>query len=258
MQAASDGMSVTSRVGETAATTGDDASAGTGQTSTVPLDLPPSPAECDTWTQNCPEGQKCVSYGDEAWEGTTCVPVVPDPGQPGDPCVIFDHGLSGVDTCDAGSTCWFLYIGKGLEGRCISNCTGSPGEPACADPNGFCSWLSDNEFSPNLCFRTCNPLAPDCAGDDLCIPFEYPIDTFFCAPPGPGTAKPLGAMCDTSAADCEPGMFCGYTCDPGLLCCTAFCDLNAPVCPASTPQCLPWYAPGEAPPEFVNVGACWP
>ncbi len=66
--------------------------------------------ECDVWTQDCPEGQKCMPWandGNTTWNATKCSPVDPNPGQPGDSCISEDFGYSGVDDCDerwSGST----------------------------------------------------------------------------------------------------------------------------------------------------------
>jgi hypothetical protein len=45
------------------------------------------PSECDPFLQDCPEGEKCVSYASSggSWDANKCVPVLGD-GAAGEPC----------------------------------------------------------------------------------------------------------------------------------------------------------------------------
>ncbi len=79
---------------------------------------------CDPFAQDCSEGEKCVTNGDQACAGNKCVPVSGDQA-PGEPCIldpIFDH-----DDCDATSVCW--------EGVCRAFCEGTGDAPEC--PEGY-------------------------------------------------------------------------------------------------------------------------
>ncbi|MCY1061576.1 ribulose phosphate epimerase [Nannocystis sp. SCPEA4] len=223
------------------------------------LGLRCSQVECSVWQQNCPRGLKCVPYsadGDGAWDSLRCVPIAPDPGQPGQPCTVEGSAATGIDTCDLGVMCWDVDADT-LSGTCVAMCEGSPREPVCADPATACA--SGNDGVLNVCLPACDPLAQDCAADELCIAFG---DDFTCNPDGSGDEGQLFDPCGF-VNDCDPGLFCAAPaaaseCDPNAAgCCLPYCDLDLPPkCPGALQQCLPWYTPGEAPSGHEDLGFC--
>ena len=260
LSSGTDGQSVTGHVSATFMVGSTESGPTTGQSSDLPQ------IDCDFFAQDCPDGHKCVSYGEvdpiftDTWTGAKCIEIAPNPGQPGDPCTITDRFFSGEDTCDKGATCWFVDDEEVLDGRCVSNCTGSLGDSVCPESGQFCSWISDNDYSPYLCFLACDPLMQDCPGGDLCLPFIYPADTFSCNPPSEGVVVGPLEACDEVAA-CGPGLVCwtaaaANECDPQGGCCISFCDLTDPICPGQDQICHAWYVPEEAPPEYTTVGLC--
>ncbi len=40
-----------------------------------------------------------------------------------------------------------------------------------------------------------------------------------------------------------------------MSCCSPFCDLQSPLCPAPL-ECIPWYEEGQAPPGLEPIGVC--
>ena len=215
--------------------------------------------ECDPWTQDCPEGQKCAPWandGGNAWNATKCVDVAPNPGKPGDACTAEGSGVSGVDTCEKAALCWEVDKDT-LMGHCVGFCTGSPESPMC--PAGsHCTIANDGELI--LCLPDCDPLLQDCPGTDLCIPNPN-SDDFVCVLDASGDGGALNDPCEFANA-CDPGLTCrdpalASECDPMASgCCLPFCDLTMPECTNKGATCLPWYEMGMAPPGYEDVGIC--
>lgn len=138
----------------------------------------PSPFECDIFDQDCPEGEKCTAWGSSggAWNATRCVPVVDNPGQPGDDCTVEGSAVSGVDDCDIGSMCWNVDSETNM-GRCIALCIGDAANPMCADPDATCSITNDGSLV--LCLLSCDPVLQDCSEGEGCYPVD---DAFVCSP----------------------------------------------------------------------------
>lgn len=195
-----------------------------------------------------------ASDGGGGWDGVHCVPVVADPDGPGEPCTVEESTHSGVDSCDAHSTCF--YVEENLEGECYSHCVGSENNPQCSQPDHVCLNSSDGLLA--LCSPICSPLLSDCDSDEVCV---VPDELFTCAPaaalPGEGAA---GDPCEFLNG-CNAGLVCVDAaavgmCDPSLArCCTPACDTSANDCP-SPDVCVPWYEPGFAPFGSENVGIC--
>ena len=111
-----------------------------------------------------------------------------------------------------------------------------------------------------ICELPCDPLAQDCPGDDLCIPYA---SAFMCVLDASGEEGQVGDGCNYANA-CEAGNACGDpaglpegSCDLSVSgCCTAICDLNSDECPELVPgtQCSPVYDPPF--PGFEHVGLC--
>ncbi len=220
----------------------------------------PSPL-CDPLLQDCPAGFKCTGVKptlEGPYTGTACVPDNAGGGAtPGSICL---NAPDGADTCGPDSMC--VQFGSG-EGACVAFCTGNT--LACADPQQVCA-RTDTQWSLYLCVPPCDPLAYDCP--DL----DFGADVMVCAPATIGFGcllrghlfgSPFAAPCVnhrdcTAAAHCAPqGDMPGCAAASG--CCDVYCDTSEPaLCPlaAEGQVCVPYYAPGEAPPGLEDVGVC--
>jgi hypothetical protein len=219
--------------------------------------------ECDIWAQDCARGEKCMPWandGGTSWNATKCVPIAPDPKQPGEPCTVEGSGVSGVDDCDIGSMCWNVDPDTNM-GTCIAMCTGTPDNPMCAESCDVCTVGGDSVLA--LCLPGCDPLGSDCPAGQACIPIA---DEFGCAPDGSGALGAAGDPCEFVNA-CDPGLFCASAdilpdCDEGVGCCAPFCStVAADPCPGAAPgvECVPWWEPGQEPMDGctnATVGAC--
>jgi hypothetical protein len=215
---------------------------------------------CDTWAQDCPEGQKCALYsgnGGSALNSTKCVPVMPGADGAGEPCTAEGNGLSGVDSCAKGHICWNVDYDTGI-GTCVEQCSGEPRDPICNHPWTTCTIAAGGILA--LCLPGCDPLTQDCPGGDLCLPKPMG-DGFVCVLDASGDGGQLFDPCEYSNA-CDPGLLCAkpalaVECDPMAAgCCLPFCDLSSPTCTAEGAECVPWYGPGRAPPLLGDVGLC--
>ena len=242
------------------ATSGNESGSGTGGsaegTTFVPDTETGETDECDIWAQDCPDGEKCMPWandGGTSWNATKCSPIQRDPDRIGESCTVVDSGVSGVDSCEAASMCWNVDP-KTNEGTCFAFCMGDETDPICEEPGYVCPISADGVVI--VCLPTCDPLAPDCADGELCIP-TY-ADSFLCAPDASGAAGAAGDPCEFPNV-CDPGLLCA----PGQIvpdcetsgCCTPFCNLQAPDCEVDE-ACVPYYRPGDAPPGYENVGLC--
>lgn len=219
--------------------------------------------ECDVWEQDCPNEEKCVPWANDGgitWNATRCVPVMDNPGQPGDTCVA-ESGLSGIDDCGDGAMCWNID-GETGEGNCVAFCTGSPEAPQCDDAATECSISLDGVLI--LCLPSCDPLLQDCPNEiEACYPGVE--SGFQCYPDYSGEGGAYGDPCEYTNV-CNPGLFCGAAalvpgCENGL-CCSEFCDITeedpSSQCAgqAQGQECFAWYAEGEAPPGHESIGYC--
>ncbi len=244
-----------------------DPSAGTmtgesGEPGETGLNFLPAPdagvgVECDLFAQDCPAGQKCAPWandGGSAWNASKCVEVTGDQG-PGEPCMAEDGGVSGEDDCIKGAMCW--DVDAGGKGTCLALCTGSAEQPVCAEDE-WCSISGEGVL--NLCFPVCDPLAQDCAGDDLCLPVQ---DTFVCVFDASGDEGQAFDPCEFVNM-CDPGLLCAPSesaseCDPQVVgCCLPMCSISKmmPPCPGGGQECVPVFGEGLGPPEFMDVGFC--
>jgi hypothetical protein len=211
-----------------------------------------SPSECDPYAQDCADGQKCTWWannGGSVWNATKCVPIAEDPAQIDEPCVAVGGGVSGEDNCDKGLMCWDVDAeGSGI---CIAFCLGSEREPTC--PPGY-GCVAGRDLA--LCIDICDPLAQDCAGDDLCLPID---NTYLCVLDASGELGKLNDPCEYANA-CDKGLIClgpqaASECDQGATgCCQPMCHLNQPDCPGAGQICEPIYEP--QPPLFEHIGYC--
>ncbi|MEZ4454066.1 MAG: ribulose phosphate epimerase [Nannocystaceae bacterium] len=220
--------------------------------------------ECDIWLQDCPEDEKCMPWandGGSAWNATKCSMVDANAAPIGDPCMNVGGGVSGVDTCEKGSMCYYVDS-ETMLGVCVPFCTGSPDSPMCATLDEQCSVSNGGVLI--LCRKLCNPLSQDCMGAAACL-LAAGSDKFVCIVDASGDAGGAGDPCEYLNA-CDPGLFCA---NPELVpgcqaggCCTEFCDLDDPEKDAQCSQnamgvtCEPFYEPGNEPAGLENVGAC--
>jgi len=213
--------------------------------------------ECDLWSQDCPDGEKCMPWASDngnAWNATKCSPIDAAPQQPGDICTTEGGGVSGVDNCAKSAMCWDVDP-ETNEGVCVAFCEGTNPEDGTCDAGFSCSIYSDGVLI--LCLPDCDPLLQDCPGDDLCIPSG---DDFTCVLDASGDAGLYGDPCEYANV-CKPGLYC---LNPEYVegcqsagCCTPFCDISEDnMCPGGTQECIPWFEEGNEPPGKENVGIC--
>jgi hypothetical protein len=218
--------------------------------------------ECDVWMQDCPEGEKCMPWandGGSSWNATRCSPVSDNPGQVGDECTVEGSGVSGIDSCDVGSMCYYVDPETNV-GTCVGMCQGTEESPMC-EPGFLCSISNDGVLI--LCRRECDPLLQDCQGSAACLPANG-ADGFVCIVDASGEMGAPGDPCEFLNA-CDPGLFCANAevvpdCQGTGGCCSEFCDLTEPDpnagCSLMGQECTPWFEEGTAPPDLVHVGAC--
>ena len=212
--------------------------------------------QCDVWSQDCPDGQKCTAWADDggsSWNATKCSPVDPNPDLPGEPCTVKGSAVSGVDSCAKGTMCWDVDPDTN-EGVCFPFCAGSLKEPIC--PRGsVCHIHGDGPLI--LCEPFCDPLLQDCPGDHLCLPAG---GYWGCVLDASGEEGQYGDPCEDANA-CDPGLLClnpEYVpdCNAGG-CCSPFCDTDeANTCPGGGQVCVPFYDEGQAPKGLETIGFC--
>ena len=237
---------------DTTADTGDTADSSTSATDSgfVPDEDFGNVSSCDPWTQDCPDGEKCVAYASAggSWDANKCVPVTGS-GATGDPCM-YGGAVESTDDCDENNWCWDVDM-EGI-GTCTPFCTGSPDDPQC-EPGTSCSIA--NEGSINLCLLSCNPLLQDC-----------PVDGTSCFWDGGGF------VCANATQDIPVGEPCGYINDcvggticlapdvfpscNGASCCGEFCDLADPTCTLAGTECTAFFEEGQEIPGLEDVGVC--
>jgi len=241
--------------GEPADEGGSESSGGT--TFIVPPDAGmPGVFACDVWAQDCPDGSKCIGYASDGgtWNGTRCAEIADNANQPGDTCTVEGGGASGIDDCDIGSMCWDINP-ETNEGVCVALCNGSADNPICDDPDTTCSIANNGALT--LCLPQCDPLLQDCEADTQAC---YPInDAWACAPDASGEDGAFGSACEFLNV-CDPGLACLQDavadCATGS-CCTTVCDITQPNdCAGVGQSCESWYAEGEAPPQYEDLGVC--
>jgi hypothetical protein len=218
--------------------------------------------ECDLWTQDCPEGEKCMPWandGGNSWNATRCSPLEPDAGGPGEPCTVEGSGVSGIDDCQLGAMCWNVD-GETNMGECAAFCIGDEANPSCANECEQCFISGSGVLI--LCLPQCDPIAQDCGEGSGCYP---DFQSFSCGPDVSGEAGAVGEPCEFVNA-CDPGSACIDSdlvpgCEDPTGCCAPFCDVDGPpVCDALLPgsSCLPWEGgqPAEACVGPGTIGVC--
>lgn len=155
------------------------------------------------------------------------------------------QGTSGVDT---DQTCVADGNVSVLEACDDGNEVTDDGCSSCDVDEGY---SCDGE--PSDCLLVCDPLVPMCEAGEGCYPLHGP--TWVCAADASGVGGGQGEACDAPDT-CDPGLTCIEPtavagCDAERSgCCTAVCDVDAPVCPADG-ACV--YV---GPPAAADVGVC--
>jgi len=214
--------------------------------------------ECDVWSDDCPGGQKCMPWandGGNSWNATRCSPIDDNPAQIGDPCSVEGSGVSGIDTCDSRSMCYYVDS-ETNEGVCVGFCEGTQMAPSC-DSGFICTIVNDGVLT--LCRPECDPLLQDCQGSAACLPATG-AQGFTCIIDASGEAGASGDPCEFINA-CDPGLYCASAevvpdCAGATGCCTAFCDIGDDECTNVETECVPYFEEGSAPPGYETVGAC--
>ncbi len=213
--------------------------------------------ECDVWTDDCPEGEKCMPWandGGNSWNATRCSPLDDAPGQIGDACSVEGSGVSGIDSCDTRSMCYYVDPDTS-EGVCVGFCEGTPQAPTCG-ADFICTIVNDGVLT--LCRPECDPLLQDCDGTAACLPATG-AEGFTCIIDASGEGGAYQDPCEFINA-CDPGLFCANAeLVPGCVgtgCCSDFCDLSEANCNDAAQECLPWFEEGATPPGLEDVGAC--
>ena len=210
--------------------------------------------ECDLWEQNCGADEKCMPWandGGQVWNATRCVPLAPEPAQVGEPCAVAGTAASGIDNCDTLQLCF--DIDDRNNGTCVGFCSGAREDLVC--PTGLsCAVTNDGLLA--LCRPPCDPLQQACADGQGCFPTV--AGAFVCMP-APSEAIASPHTCHLSGG-CEPGTICRTPdtvpgCDDEGGCCSPYCDLTDPTCPASS-TCIPFFERAAPAPELEHVGVC--
>ena len=209
----------------------------------------PTDEGCNAYTQNCPEGFKCMFKAD--FSVAQCAVNDENAKGVGDVCVVND---SGIDDCEQGAFCWKVNE-ETHEGTCTPLCV--DGDTPCP-PQHFCYGFARHGVDAGICIGLCDPLEQDCDEGELCIP--SPQYGFSCALDASGEEGAYGDPCEFANA-CDPGLLCinpEYVegCQAGG-CCTPFCDITEmpDQCPGDSQECIPWYDM-DAPPEYEKMGVC--
>ena len=92
-----------------------------------------------------------------------------DPDAAGQPCAVEGSGVSGIDSCELGSMCFFVDP-ETNEGTCVALCVGTPELPSCGSPTEVCTTSNDGVL--NLCLLSCDPKAPNCPAGQECLDLE--------------------------------------------------------------------------------------
>jgi hypothetical protein len=211
---------------------------------------------CDPALQDCPEGEKCTGYvvqpGYCCVDANKCVPVIGN-GQLGDPCVrTVDN-----DDCAVGLFCMTKTSGSTGDGVCMAFC--DAGTQNCHEaglPDAKCVAFNDGTLP--LCQDDCDPITQDCNTPMGC--YGVGVQGFVCSVPGYEDGEGNDGDACFTIQSCKPGLGCiaASALDDcqAARCCTPYCDLTEPDPCIEPEQCIPYFEPGTAPPNYMHVGLC--
>jgi hypothetical protein len=245
--------SATTTTDGTTSVGGSTSSGGSGGFITPP-DVPET-GQCDPGLQDCMKmDEKCTAWA--TVPGTCCVDAnkcVPITGTKvaGDTCT----RTADNDDCAEGFFCTTQTSGSTGEGFCEQMCVA--GDDSSCD-EGTCIVYNDGVLP--LCRVECDPLLQDCSNQGFgCYPAGQ--DTFVCGKPANNQGEGADGSVCTTLRSCLPGLACvgGGNLDGCAMdgvCCTPFCDTSG-ADPCTAPEsCVPWFTAGNAPPQYMDVGAC--
>lgn len=213
---------------------------------------------CGVWEDEnqCLRGQDCSPFsndGTPTWNASICTPLPDEPDFVGEPCVIEDSPVSGVDSCEAKSMC-FGVDPKTLAGTCVAYCLGEAKNTSCADPSTTC--VVGNDYVIAMCLPSCDPVLQDCANGEMCVGNYGEQTGFFCSPPGTPYVNLAGvqpAACTVGQVGVLPELI--DDCMEGEPCCAQFCDLPQPEQCTPGLECTAWTAEGTCP-GGCSEGVC--
>ena len=225
----------------------------TSSTDFVPDSDTNYPESCDPFSQDCPEGEKCVPWSNEggSWDDTKCVPIIGDQ-MVGEPCT-YDGSMLATDDCDGSGMCW--NVDQDGNGTCHSFCTGTPDNPMCPEKS---SCLISGDATIVLCVPNCDPIVQDCNEGLGCFWDGWGFSCIFTIPESIPSGQPCGYI-----NDCAPGNLCtdasALPACEGSACCSPFCDLGLDPVPCEAlpgTSCVPFWEEGMAPAGYEHVGIC--
>jgi len=212
--------------------------------------------ECSTHAQDCPAGHKCTPWASMGGgvDATRCVPIVPDPDQPGEACTVLRGSTDGEDTCDLGSWCMRVDPVTSI-GTCFEFCVGDWGSEACPDPGTYCGG-GYRDFP--VCTESCCPAEQTCPEGEACYPVAH---DFTCG----AVWEPAGYAEDCEYVNaCERGLYCANPddssdCSDAVAgCCLPFCRVGSNDCLAFSfaLTCVPWFDGSAQSPGQDAIGRC--
>lgn len=229
----------------TTSTTDPSDTAEDGETTSNPEVFIPDPDDgqqttCDMFTQDCPEGEKCVPDF-SGWGDFRCVPVQGDKGV-GESCS-YAGGELGTDDCDGDSHCW--RVDRDGVGTCVPFCGGTPEDPGDCGSAPGCDGYDCHVYGQvgiPICEPRCDALAQDCpAGQSCSLDWGGQFVCWIVDQP-----VAVGDVCEY-INQCPAGSLCVDgallpDCPQGSACCAPVCDLADP--DAAAIDCAP--LPGSA------------
>lgn len=212
--------------------------------------------ECDPWSQDCPDGEKCAAADFDLEPGpdsNECVPITGNGGL-GDPCE-WDGPVEASDDCDGEHACYFVAEnGDTWLGTCAPFCDGTPDDPICP---GMLGCYITGQGAQILCLPSCDPLLQDCTDPNSLCQWTSSAN-FVCIQRGAdvGTGEPCSVDNDCAAGDvCLGAMLVPGCADDA--CCTSYCEVGMlGGCDAQPDtSCEPFFS-DPPPPGFELIGVC--
>ncbi len=189
-----------------------------------------------------------------------CVPIVPNPKPPGEPCSMLGDPFDGTDDCQADVVC--LFPDEQGIGQCHALCNvESYGGVLSCPPELQCVGPLCQECFWGFCDAPCDPRELDaCKPGELCVDLS---SSWSCAVDASGEEGQAGDACEFINV-CDPGLACLSAdvvvgCEGSSGCCSPFCATEQPnTCPnaAQGEQCVSYYEEGQAPPQLSTLGVC--